>query len=99
MEIPLLDQKLCDVRAVDDGYRLFEAMVLDRIHIERLDKATPVRIKEATVRKNINTIIIGHSKVPKICAAIHEHRDSLIDIRNCSNASHACFHGETTIIP
>lgn len=87
------------MREYNSDYRLFEEVALDRTTIERLNKITPLRIRGATVRHNINDIILGHLKKPHICSAIHESRDSLIDIRRCPNTSHACFHGETTVIP
>lgn len=95
----ILEMKVWDIRENVREYRNFEELVLDRIHRERLSSVTSARLQNMTARKSINEIIIDHEKNPTICGAIHESRDSLIDIRTCPNSSHACFHGENTIIP
>lgn len=97
--LSLLDEKIRTIRENNEKYKEFENAQLDREARGRLFNFTPPRILESTVRRNINDIIIGHARKPIICLAIHEARDSFIDLHSCSNTSHACLHGETTFIP
>jgi hypothetical protein len=97
--ISLLDQTLETVKTGNHDYQRFEDSGLNREAKKRLFTFTPPRLLANTVRYNLNSIIIGHSRTPIICLGIHESRDSFIDLHSCPNTSHACLHGETTFIP
>lgn len=97
--IELLGQTIGAIRKENIAYQKFEDSELDSESKGRLSTFLTPKISGSTVRHAINSLIIDHHRPTNLCGGIHEIRGSKINLLDCPNTSHACLHGETTIMP
>ena len=97
--LEILEQTIETVRRENKEYIKFEDSGLDIESRGRLSTFLTPKISGSTVRHAINSLIIDHHRAKNFCGGIHEIRGSKINLLDCPNTSHACLHGETTIMP